>query len=240
MKTTSGLRILGITLLLLGMLLASLVNILLSTPNMEASYYFYVQKRLPHEKLSTLKCPKLLGKNQSADFSVMLQNNTDKPMKNKIRMYFARPMNDFFEEVRVDIPAGQSETYIWIATPEDISFNRMILADFFVTRSFNEPSRHASCGVTVLPINGNGNVLLVVGVVLAMAFIGLGAWMWLYSIQDKKLLKPSVVIGVFLLAAITLLGMFLSLFGAWNFGIVLIALTLLFGVIMSAYVLQGL
>ncbi len=240
MKTKSAPRIIGITLLLLGMLLATLVNVLLATPNMEASYYFYVQKQLPHEKLSSLKCPKLLGASQAANFSVTLQNTTDKPLKNKIRMYFAHPMNDFFEEVLVNIPVGESETFIWTATPDDISFSRMILADFFVTRSFNEPGRHASCGVIVLPINANGNFLLALGTIFSVLFIGLGAWLWLHSIPDKKLLKPSVVIGVFLLAGISLLGMFLSLLGAWNIGIMLLALTLLFGVIMSAYVLQGL
>ncbi len=239
MKIKFTSRTLGITLLLLGMLVATIVNIALTSPRLESSYHFRSQQIINHRPLTSLKCPRAVGVSQPAILSVTLDNKADKPLKTVIMAHIARPIYDFEERVNVDIPAGEKKTFTWQTTPEDVIFGRMILADFFVIHALDQPNRYSTCTVLVLPWNVNGDLFLGIFVALGLLLVILGGWLWIRKVEVNQTNRPFVIQGTMLLAEITVVGMLAAFFGVLALGVLAILLTALFGIVLAAYILQG-
>ncbi|MEN6522381.1 MAG: hypothetical protein ABFD14_01520 [Anaerolineaceae bacterium] len=239
MNNSTKIRSLGVTLLLLGIILATLVNVALTSPNFEAYYHFIEKSRIDHEILTTLECPRVVGASEHAVFQVKLHNASDKTMTTNIETSFARAINDYEERVAVEIPAGETKIYTWQATSEDIIFKRMVLTSFFVFSAIDYPNHYGTCAVLMLPWNVNGEFFLYICIVISLLFIGAGLWLWIRTIDTTNNRRLFILRGIFVLCGIVVIGMLASFFGSWLIGEIALMLTALLGIVLSAYILQG-
>ena len=228
-------RKLGIFLALLGMVLAAILNTSLTLPAYEAFSYFRNTNQIEHKALNGLSCPRMVGQGQPAVFNLKVRNNSDKPLQASIRMHFAGPHSDFTDQQNFTLPAGESQVFTWRAREGDVIYGRMILADFFLISS---PNRYATCAVIILPWRMNGAVILWVGVILSLALMAAGSYLWLNKVVIKDLHRPYVARSILALEGIAVLGLIFTLLGAWAVSIVTIVLFILLVVILGAIVLE--
>ncbi len=228
-------RKLGIFLALLGMVLAAILNTSLTVPAYEAFSYFRNTNQIEHKTLNGLSCPRMVGQGQPAVFNLKVRNSAEKPLQASIRMHFAGPHSDFTDQQNFTIPAGESQVFTWRAGEGDVIYGRMILADFFLISS---PNRYATCAVIILPWRMNGAVILWVGVILSLALMAAGSYLWLNKVVIKDLHRPYVARSILALEGIAALGLVFSLLGAWPVSIILIGLFILLVVILGAIVLE--
>ncbi len=235
MNTSPQHRKLGIFLALLGMVLAAILNTSLTIPAYEAFSYFRNTNLIEHKALTGLTCPRLVGQDEPAMFTLKLKNRDDKPLQASIRMHFAGPHTDFTDQQNFQIPAGGSQKFTWQAGEGDVIYGRMVLADFFLISS---PNRYASCAVLVLPWRINGMVILWFGVIISLVLMAAGSYLWLNKVVIKDLHRPYVARSILALEGIAALGLVFSLLGAWPVSIILIGLFILLVVILGAIVLE--
>jgi hypothetical protein len=76
------------------------------------------------------------------------------------------------------------------------------------------------------------------GVIVSLALMTLGTYMWLNKVIIRDLHKPYVARSIVVLEGIAALGLVFTLLGAWAVSIVLIALFILMVVILGAIVLE--
>jgi hypothetical protein len=150
-------------------------------------------------------------------------------------MHFAGPQFDFTDQQNFTLPAGESQVFTWRAREGDVIYGRMILADFFLISS---PNRYATCAVIILPWRMNGAVILWVGVILSLALMAAGSYLWLNKVVIKDLHRPYVARSILALEGIAVLGLIFTLLGAWAVSIVTIVLFILLVVILGAIVLE--
>jgi len=235
MNFTTKHRKLGIFLALLGMVLAAILNTSLTIPAYEAFSYFRNTNLIEHKALNGLSCPRLIGQGESADFTLKVRNRADKPLQASIRMHFAGQHSDFSDQQNFQIPAGGAKTFAWQAGEDQVIFGRMILADFFLISS---PNRYATCSVLILPWRINGTVILWLGVIISLALMAVGTYMWLNKVIIRDLHRPYVARSILALEGIAALGLVFTLLRAWAVSIILIALFILMVVILGAIVLE--
>lgn len=235
MNTSPQHRKLGIFLALLGMVLAAILNTSLTIPAYEAFSYFRNTNLIEHKALTGLTCPRMVGQGQPAVFNLKVRNSAEKLLQASIRMHFAGPHSDFTDQQNFTIPAGESQVFTWRAGEGDVIYGRMILADFFLISS---PNRYATCAVIILPWRMNGAVILWVGVILSLALMAAGSYLWLNKVVIKDLHRPYVARSILALEGIAALGLVFSLLGAWPVSIILIGLFILLVVILGAIVLE--
>ena len=228
-------RKMGIFLALLGMVLAAILNTSLTVPAYEAFSYFRNTNQIEHKTLNGLSCPRMVGQGQPAVFNLKVRNSAEKLLQASIRMHFAGPHSDFTDQQNFTIPAGESQVFTWRAGEGDVIYGRMILADFFLISS---PNRYATCAVIILPWRMNGAVILWVGVILSLALMAAGSYLWLNKVVIKDLHRPYVARSILALEGIAALGLVFSLLGAWPVSIILIGLFILLVVILGAIVLE--
>lgn len=228
-------RKLGIFLALLGMVLAAILNTSLTVPAYEAFSYFRNTNQIEHKTLNGLSCPRMVGQGQPAVFNLKVRNSAEKLLQASIRMHFAGPHSDFTDQQNFTIPAGESQVFTWRAGEGDVIYGRMILADFFLISS---PNRYATCAVIILPWRMNGAVILWVGVILSLALMAAGSYLWLNKVVIKDLHRPYVARSILALEGIAVLGLVFTLLGAWAVSIVTIVLFILLIVILGAIVLE--
>jgi hypothetical protein len=228
-------RKLGIVLALLGMAVAVILNTALTIPAYEAFSYFRNTNLIEHKSLNGLSCPRLIGQGQPAEFTLKVRNRADKPLQASIRMHFAGQHSDFSDQQNFQIPAGGSQSFAWQAGEDQVIFGRMVLADFFLISS---PNRYATCSVLILPWRINGTVILWLGVILSLALMAVGSYLWLNKVVIIDLNKPYVARSILALEGIAALGLVFTLLGAWAVSLVLILLFILMVVILGAIVLE--
>ena len=228
-------RKLGIFLALLGMVLAAILNTSLTVPAYEAFSYFRNTNQIEHKTLNGLSCPRMVGQGQPAVVNLKVRNSAEKLLQASIRMHFAGPHSDFTDQQNFTIPAGESQVFTWRAGEGDVIYGRMILADFFLISS---PNRYATCAVIILPWRMNGAVILWVGVILSLALMAAGSYLWLNKVVIKDLHRPYVARSILALEGIAVLGLVFTLLGAWAVSIVTIVLFILLIVILGAIVLE--
>jgi hypothetical protein len=239
MKNSAKIRSFGVTLLLLGIILATIVNIALTAPNFEAYYHFISNTRIDHKVLTTLECPRIVGATEPVVFQVKLENKSDKTMLTNIEASFARPIEDYSERVEVEIPAGETKVYTWQASSEDVIYGRMILASFFVFSAIDYPNHYGTCAILQLPWNVNGELFLYICIVISLLFIGAGLWLWIRTIDTTNTRRMIILRGIFTLCGVVVIGMLATFFGSWIIGLATLLLTALLSIILSAYILQG-
>lgn len=218
-------RRLGLPLFVVGFLLLLTLNFNLLTAAQEANLFDADYRG--EAKLETLRCPRLMSRDEIVPVRVTVDNPTDAPLMQFLRLNVSRgnmlSMQEYTE--RIEIPAGGSFVQEWPVGADDPVYGRFVLlrAHALLNRAYHY--RQAACGIVVLPFSGISGELvlwLVTGLgILAMALGGL-LWGARRPLSERERKASGILV---LIAALNGVVWLLAMQGIWLFGWLLLLFT---------------
>lgn len=187
------------------------------------------------ENLRGLHCPVLITPRETGQISIQLRNPGDEEISRYIR---ARISQRFVTMTRKEnktiyIDPGETATAAWEIYPEDAAYDRIILFQAYVHRSYPYPSMEGNCGVLVLDIPWlTGGQFFLLAVSLTLLLIVGGGVMVRRSWGGLRRQQRTIGGGLFFLSAIILLDLLISFLGYWLPGLLLLVVIILLMMIM--------
>ena len=201
-----------------------LLGITLSTQSIwadyeAASYGFLRRAQAPFKGLS---CPIFMTRDETQVIQIRLTNSTEKKISPSIRTEIStRVLLDskleFFE-----LEPGESLLVERIINAENIDLGQFIFAKASVFSSHPLPDQENTCGVFILPMRGNGTVILIITSVISLIATIISLFLLNKNKAPKKLVYPLGFIATAMVLAMTF-----SFLGLWIQGILMLVLVIL-------------
>jgi len=209
-----------------------------SWADLEATFYGF--ERLTNERLTTLQCPVLMTVTETGTISAAVSNLSDVTVKPKLRIYVSGPGLFRAADVQITLDPGKTQQVYWTVTSEDVDYKFLIMAKVLAFPYYMAPTREGTCGILVLNLsNLTGSQVFDFALAVALSGLLIGLGLWIASgPQLKKRILDSTRAMIFL-AILTLVDMFVSLRGAWLFGLILFLATALLIIVVLANAAQG-
>jgi hypothetical protein len=178
-------------------------------------------------KLESLRCPRLMSRDEVVRIRLTVDNPTDTPLTQFLRLNVSRgnmlSMQEYTE--RIDLAAGESYVQEWSLTAEAPVYGRFVLLRAHVPLNRAYHYRQAPCGIVVVPlrcISGVFILWLVSGLGLFWILSGAG----LFFVRQRPLNGyDGKIFGILIaLGLLTLLDWLLAMQGNWLFGLLLLLL----------------
>lgn len=219
-------HIVGLLLFSAGILLGSLLAGGLVWSDLEA--VFYGLPHLTNDTFGGLYCPPLMTRSETATLQVTVGNDTDRPISPLIRVEISAPglMSSSREKAPVMQP-GERTTLDFPVSEENIDLNFFIFAKAFRYPDYRTRLAEDTCGILVLDVPlVTGGVLLALW--LGLSILGVMAGLWILEKHESIVIhRASMLAGFRAMAIAMLIGVILSIQGAWLPGIaVLVVMTL--------------
>lgn len=242
-------RVTGFLIYLAGIVLALGLLALLVLPDFEANTFAATNYAFKgDERLTSLRCPALMTRDETAIISIRVDNPTDREVDPTVLARMTMGNLTFVHEIRekVVVPAGESRIVEWEVDRKDAAYDQILLGRFYQMRNSSLPSRLSTCGVYVLPFSGPSGVQVLIAAILAsLALTASGIVLMLpkdrrtilrsnnaESRQQRARMQALAFLGVFLIAAILL-----ALLGNWLLSSVLAILAATATVTVLSYAL---
>ncbi|MFO8036256.1 MAG: hypothetical protein R6U57_06500 [Anaerolineales bacterium] len=174
-----------------------------------------------------LDCPVLMTRNETREISFTLRNPGEKERSRLLEGMISEGHVKRTREIKreVTIEPGGKEKATWDIYPEDAVYERIVLFHVYVWRASPYPSLEATCGVLVLDIpilTGAQLMGIVLGLILTLILGGntvllLQYWKDLVGARRRYLSRAMFAMSIF-----TILGIWLSTLGYWEFGSILL------------------
>lgn len=239
MQKSTFLRSLGIFLILLGVFLATLLNVTLVIASVEGFYSFSNELIMRPARLSGVNCPLVIGKGQSTDVTIRVKNPTDRLMTTSlITRIVNHASGDIERRTLVKVEPGQEQVIVETLSPKHVIYDRMILADFFLIGTLGKPNALKICAITILPWDINAQMVFYLLVGLVVLIVGIGFYLWLRCQNTTKAQRPLTKPGVIALGVVAMAGLAGTVLGEWMMTLVAISITLLLFIILGAYVMH--
>ncbi len=228
------LRTIGMITLIIGALSFFIIGVLSIWGDIEAS--FFNNTLQSSERLTTLKCPSVIMKDEIATISANFHNPTDKPIELEIRTYITDGFVTLMTEYITDVPLQPEETKIvkWPISSDDAAYDRVVMARVHMMKEYPLPYRDAACGVVVvnLPFIDSGRAFVTLVLSLGGVFSVGGILLW--SLNSKPLVplawRRFRIFKAQIFVAVTALAVALSgLSGLWFLGVLFTMVFLLMG-----------
>lgn len=204
--------------------------------DMESAFYGF--SRLADTGLAGFNCPVMMNRDEAGTVSLTVSNPTDSLVRPSIK---AEISTSFLIEESLDnieLAPGESKEMTWSVGPENIDLERFIFAKVLMYSAFPLPNREASCGIFILDLPVSGKVSLPALVALSLLGMGFGLYgMNKAGASDNGIEKH--VRPLAFLAAIVILGIFVSFRGGWVPSILLLAVALLMAVTLLGLSFMG-
>lgn len=207
-----------------GVLFGFLLTSMATWADMEAVSYEF--DRTGGEHLNSLHCPILMTAKETSIFSVTLTNTTDKKLTPSIRTDISARLEPVSSYTYAKLAPGETKHFHWTIGPENIKFRQFIFVRAWVNASYPLPSRSNVCGVFVLDLPTNGNVITWSMVGLSITGIAVG----LYGItrsRDPMKNKRADMMLLGVVAFLIVTGIITSLMGWWMQGGIVVVLSIL-------------
>ncbi len=232
------LRSLAIFFFSLGMLFSMALAGVASWADLEATFYGF--ERLTNERLTTLQCPVLMTVTETGTISAAVSNLSDVTVKPKLRIYVSGPGLFRAADVQITLDPGETQQVHWTVTSEDVDYKFLIMAKVLAFPYYMASTREGTCGILVLNLpNLTGSQVFDFALAAALSglLIGLGLWIASGPQLKRRILDSSRAMTF--LAILTLVDIFVSLRGAWLFGLILFLATALLIIVVLANAAQG-
>lgn len=202
--------------ILMGMTLATLAT---WADYESTSYGFLRRAQTPFKGLT---CPIFMARDETQIVKIKLTNTTGKKISPSIRTEISTRLTadsklEFFE-----LKPGESLHMERSIGPDNIDLGQFIFVKVGVFSSHPLPDQESTCGVFILPMNGNGTLLLIIATIVSLFVSGGSLFLMRKDGQPEKSVRPLVFI-----AAVTLLAMTLAFLGAWIPAALMIVLAVL-------------
>jgi hypothetical protein len=221
MKTSTRFKpIPSLIIFIAGILLAMTLSILAAWGDYEATAYGFSNRA--STPLTSLNCPILMTRDESQIVSVRISNKTDKPLYPSVRLDISKPFEPITTIESIDLMPGESRLLKWTIGPENIDIGEFIFVNALVYASHPIPDKENTCGVFVLPIRGNGQLILILATVISIFCVGSGAYLLQKSTLPVKQARSVLFLAVAILITLTV-----SFLGLWMQAILLLVITIL-------------
>jgi hypothetical protein len=203
--------------ILIGILLATLAT---WADYESTSYGFLRRAQRPFKGLS---CPIFMARDETQTIQIRLTKSTEKKLTPSIRTEISTRLTadtklEFFE-----LAPGESLHVERSIGPDNIDLGQFIFVKVGVFSSHPLPDQESSCGVFILPMNGNGTVVLILSTIISL-LLSAGSLFLMHQDGQQRTRRPLVFI-----AALTTLAMALAFLGAWIPAALVIILAILTG-----------
>ena len=221
MAKTYLFRVLGMVIFMIGIILGVLLFGGVTWANLEAAFYGF--EDLGGGRLSTVECPSLLTTSDTGSVGAIFSNPNNFPIQFMVRADISSPIIRTEEEM-LSLNAHQSKKVNWQVTSQDKDMRYFIFAQISNYPAAKITFRQSTCGILVLNIPQFSGKLVFTAlfIVILVGIIG-GVGLWEVYGHPATGKIQEITRGMKTLGVIVLLGMLVSFQGAWIFGVVLFA-----------------
>ncbi|NJN80751.1 MAG: hypothetical protein HC797_09940 [Anaerolineales bacterium] len=212
---------------LIGILAGLILTILATWGDLESAFYGF--DRVGGARLGSLSCPILMNANETDTFSIKIKNSLDRNLAPSVKTDISTTGAPISSYESVLIMSGESKKLEWQIGPENIDLNRFIFARAWVYASYPLKDREGTCGVVIHPFPISGASITWGLTVLSLLGMGIG----LNGLKRNGSLEGSGMktSRFALLSFLVAVGLIASFMGIWLIGVLIIAISLLVGVI---------
>jgi hypothetical protein len=203
-----------------GALLAVTLSAIAAWADYEAASYGFPNRATT--LLTGLNCPILMTTGESQTVSVKVNNPTNGPLSPSTRIEISTSDEPVTTLESLDLKPGEARLLKWPIGPQNINLGQFIFVNALVYASHPMPDRENTCGVFVLPIRGNGDLILILVTSLSVLCVGSGAYLLQKSNLPIKQTRPALFLAFAILLTLTV-----SFMGLWMQAILLLAITIL-------------
>ncbi len=203
-----------------GILLAITLSALATWADYEAASYGFANRA--SAPLPGLNCPILMANNENQTVSLKITNRTDLAVSPTVKTDISTSVEPRTTTQFLDLAAGESRLLTWTVGSENIDLGSFIFVNALAYSAYPMPDRENTCGVFVLPMRGNGKLILILATIISVISMGSGAYLLQKSNLPAKQTRPAVF-----LAFMTMITLIVSFAGLWIQAMVLLAITVL-------------
>jgi len=236
-KHQKSLQILSLIIYSIGIIIGMVIAGGIVWGDLEAS--IFDPSRAPKSSLRLI-CPVAITTHEVGKISATIKNTTDREINFYARAHISEGYVSLKREIdqQVPIAPGEKGEVYWEIYPEDAAYKRIILFRAYINPAYPIPSQGNFCGVLVLNIPGLTGIqflLLMVGLSLACLIGGNLLWQRINHPMTKNIRSMSN--AMIALAVIVYGAIIVGYLGAWIFGLLLFAASILMlGVIFGRYI----
>ncbi|MBL8050238.1 MAG: hypothetical protein JNM46_03370 [Anaerolineales bacterium] len=218
-------------LYLIGVIAGLSVTLLATWGDLEAAFYGF--DRVGGSRMSSLSCPILMSDNETSSFSIKINNSLDRNLAPSVKIDISAPSAPISSYESVLLLPGESKKLEWQIGPENIDLGRFIFARVWTYAAYPQPDREGTCGIVIYPFQISGKILTSILVALSLFGTGIG----LYGLKQSGSLEGSGMktSRYNLVAIIMFVGLINSFIGIWLIGVLVLAVSLLLGVISAGF-----
>ena len=204
------------------------MGLLLSLPAVWADYEstMYGFPKQATTSFQGLSCPVFIGRNENSVVSIKVSNSTKQNLSPSVRSEISTPLVSDAKIEYVKLAPGEQVTLHRNIGPENIDLGQFIFLHALVYSAYPMPNQENTCGVFVLPVNGNGSFILMIGTSASFLLMAVGLF-FLY--------KNGMVSGrsrsLMFMAIVTALAMIFGFIGWWIQAIIMLVMLILMLVI---------
>jgi hypothetical protein len=207
-------------LYVIGILLGVTLALLSAWADYESTSYGFLRRA--QTPFKGLLCPIFMTRDETQTIKIRLTNSTEKKISPSIRTEISTRMTadsrlDFFE-----LAPGEALQMERSIGPENIDLGQFIFVKAAVFSAHPVPDQENTCGVFILPMRGNGTIILIVATLLSLLLSAGGLFLLRQDGQPEKILRPLLFI-----ASVMTLAMALAFLGAWIPATLMIVLAVL-------------
>lgn len=215
---------LSAALILVGVLIGLLLALLATWADYESTMYGFPKRAAT--SFQGLSCPVFIGRNENSVVSIKVSNSTRQPLSPSVRSEVSTPLVSDAKIEYVKLAPGEQMTLQRSMGPENIDLGRFIFVYTLVYSAYPMPSQESTCGVFVLPVNGNGSLILILGISASVLLMSIGLFL-LYKNGMAARRSRSLVFMVI----ITVITMIFAFIGWWIYAIIMLVVLILMLVI---------
>lgn len=194
--------------------------------DLEAAVYGF--DRTGGERLGTLACPILMTVNETSSFSVKVTNTTNEKLFPNIKTDVTTRLMPVSSYTPIVLEVGESKRVDWTIGPENLELGQFIFVRARVYGTYPLPNRENTCGVFIVNLPTNGNVITWILVGFSLLGIVVGRY-GVIELQNRRV----DILLINLLAALVVAGIITSFMGWWIQGVIVIAVSFLLIVVSS-------
>jgi len=222
-------RKLGVVVYALGILLAVALAATSIWADLEASLFVITERG--EKSLNSLRCPVIIARGETGQVTASFKNTGTRPVNRAIRAYISQGFVTLIRDERLHLPLepGETKRLSWAVTSDDAAYGFLILARVSTLRQSPMPSQSRACGILVLNLPAvSGAVFTGAWLLLGLAGILGGGWLWWRATRPLAARQQSAAIGMTALAALVGVALLVGLLGYWLLGVLLLAVIVLF------------
>jgi hypothetical protein len=229
MKSNQPSLLFDFTSYVIGVLVGLFLILIAAWADMESTSYGFA--RLANAGLRGLSCPVLMTRDETRMISLSVSNKTDGRISPSIKTQISTSLlpEQFLENI--ELAPGRSKRLEWAVGPENIDLGSFIFAKVLLFSAYPLPSQEATCGIFVIDLPGNGQVIL--PVLLMLSLLGM-AW-GLHRINRFRALNKWATKyfgSMAFLALMIVLGLVIGFIGSWVPAVLVLVVALLISVIL--------